>query len=122
MTTNRPPEEDCVDTIAEAAQVLGFLVHHSRPARTAKGWRTPIQGNAGFVDLVIVGHGKSWFIEAKRRPLKPTPEQMLWATEMIKAGLDARLVFVPEESEALIAEMKAHYARSRHPSVGSGSY
>lgn len=50
-------EEELQATIVEAAQRLGFLVHHTRPARTARGeWRTPVQGDVGFPDLLLARH------------------------------------------------------------------
>jgi 5-methylcytosine-specific restriction endonuclease McrA len=40
-------------TIVEAARLLGYRVQHARPARTQRGWRTPIEGDVGFTDLVL---------------------------------------------------------------------
>jgi hypothetical protein len=39
------------DAVIELARLGGWRVAHFRPARTASGWRTPVQGDgAGFPD------------------------------------------------------------------------
>ena len=38
--------------VIDTARPYGWLVTHFRPAKTEKGWRTPLQGDSGFVDLV----------------------------------------------------------------------
>lgn len=42
--------------VTELAALLGWHVAHFRPAQTARGWRTPVQGSlgAGWPDLVLV--------------------------------------------------------------------
>ena len=57
-------EADFQAAVVELAMWRGWRVHAERPARTSKGWRTPIQGDTGFVDLVL----------ARRRPSKAIPE------------------------------------------------
>lgn len=102
MTDTSPHERDCQTTIIEAARMLGYLVHHSRPARSAKGWRTAIQGDAGLPDLLIVGHGKVFAVELKRRGGKPTDEQVAWLAAFHAAGVDGGVVYVPDEQQAFI--------------------
>jgi hypothetical protein len=46
-------EDELLRNILDLALRLGFLIHHDRPARTATGWRTAIQGTPGFPDLVL---------------------------------------------------------------------
>ena len=100
-------ERDYESTIIEAAQLAGFLVHAERPARSARGWRTPLRGDAGWPDLVLVGHGRLLVVELKRRPNRPTPEQTRWLQALTAAGVDARLVWLPNDLEPLIAELTA---------------
>lgn len=103
---SRPTEAQCQDTIIEAAMALGFLVHHCRASRTQSGrWATAVQGNVGFPDLVIVGFGKVIAIELKRHPRKPSAEQIHWLAALSAAGVDARLVYVPEGMDGLIQEL-----------------
>ena len=64
--------------VVDLAHLTGWLVHHCRPARTAKGWATPIQGDAGFPDLVLAKEGRVIFAELKREKAKPSEAQMEW--------------------------------------------
>lgn len=72
-------EEQLVDAIIKRAQQLGWRAHHDRPARTAKGYRTAIQGDAGFVDLVLAHpvHGVI-FAECKGEHGRYEPGQKDW--------------------------------------------
>lgn len=71
-------EHEMVDSIVSAARDLGWLVHHDRPARTDKGYRTALQGDAGFPDLFLTKHGCLAFIECKMPGNKPSPAQKKW--------------------------------------------
>ncbi len=95
-------ERDCETTIIAAAQILGYRVHATRPARTQKGWRTPIRGDAGFPDLVIAGHGWVFFCELKRRGNKPTDDQWAWLDTLRAAGTYAGVSWVPDQQQELI--------------------
>jgi len=104
--TERATERDYETTIIDAARLGGWFVHAERPARSAKGWRTPIRGHAGWPDLFLVNpDGRALALELKRRPNKPTPEQMSWLLALELAGIDARLVYVPDDLHALVAEL-----------------
>jgi hypothetical protein len=67
-------------TVIECAKLHGWLVHHTRPGRTAKGWRTPIQGDAGFPDLVLCHprRGLILLVELKTDCGRLTAEQERW--------------------------------------------
>lgn len=99
---NRPSESECQATIVKAATILGYRVHHARPAQGRKGWRTPIIGHPGFCDLVIAGHGKCFFVELKRRPNRLDPAQQAWIDELEAAGMDVAVWWVPEQQQALV--------------------
>jgi hypothetical protein len=73
-------ETDFQTQIVALAKLCGWLVHHTRPARTAKGWRTPIMGDAGFPDLVLAHPGRRVVIvaELKRDGERPTGQQERW--------------------------------------------
>lgn len=48
-------EAEFLARVIHEAQERGWLVFHARPARTAQGYRTAVQGDgAGFPDLVMV--------------------------------------------------------------------
>ena len=77
-----PTEAEFMGQIIEMAQLRGWRVHHTRPAWTGKGWRTPIQGDPGFPDLVLVRkRGKRVrviFAELKSDKGRLTNEQQEW--------------------------------------------
>lgn len=101
--THRPTEADCQATIVEAAQLAGWLCHHSRPAQIRPGiWATPLQGDPGFPDLVLCHprHGL-WLVELKRKPNKVEPAQTRWLLTLGQ-HVRAAVVWVPEEMPALL--------------------
>lgn len=102
----RATEAECVNTIIAGAKMLGYIVHHCRPALAANGrWHTPIQGTAGFPDLVIAGHGHVLVVEAKRRPRKVDPAQQKWLDELGRAGVTTGVVWCPEGVDAFLADL-----------------
>lgn len=71
-------EEDLQTRILQAAELYGWRVAHFRPARTAKGWRTPMSGHPGVPDLILARDGVVILAELKSRRGQPTPSQDLW--------------------------------------------
>ncbi len=67
------------------------MVHAERAAWTEKGYRTPIQGNPGWPDLVL---------ELKSATGKTSPEQKAWLAALRNCGIEARL-FWPEHWELI---------------------
>lgn len=57
MTALVPSEAELQSALIEAAMLRGYLAHHVRPARTARGYRTPLEGHPGFPDLVLIDRG-----------------------------------------------------------------
>lgn len=85
-------EAEFLRQLLELARALGWRSAHFRPARTAKGWRTPLAGDAkGWPDLVLVRGRRALFVELKVGRGEPTWEQTLWLEALRGAGLDARL-------------------------------
>jgi hypothetical protein len=71
------------------ARANGWLVAHFRPARTARGWRTPVEADgAGFPDLVLVRRGlggtpgRVVFAELKRRQRRLSAAQLAWVAAL----------------------------------------
>jgi hypothetical protein len=100
----RPSEAECQRTIIEAAKLGGWLVHAERPAQTAGRHMTPIQGHAGFPDLVLVHQRRRQvvFIELKRKPNRVEPLQARWIETLASVGVDARVVWVPEQMDDFV--------------------
>lgn len=70
------------DQVIDLAKLFKWKVHHDRPARTKKGWRTATQGDAGFPDLVLARAGVVIFAELKTQVGRQTLEQKLWEQEL----------------------------------------
>jgi hypothetical protein len=52
--------------VVEIAHAFGWVAAHFRPARTERGWRTPVAADAqNFPDLVLVRQGQLIFAECK---------------------------------------------------------
>ena len=58
-------EADWLAEVAAYAQEHGWRVAHFRPGRTALGWRTAMQGDAGFPDMTMARDGVVVFAELK---------------------------------------------------------
>lgn len=72
--------------VIDYAILLGWRVAHIRPARTAKGWRTPYIGHTGLPDLILVKHGRVLLAELKSETGKPTLDQQAWITAAGRNG------------------------------------
>lgn len=89
-------ELECTDAIIQAALLMGWCVHHDRPARTERGWRTAISGTKGFPDFLATRNGELVVAEFKRPPRRlDDPAQSKWLYEFHLAGVETHLVFVP---------------------------
>lgn len=65
--------------LLQLAKLLGWRSAHFRPARTAQGWRTAVEGDGkGFPDTVLVRGSRLVFAELKRQDARTTPEQDAW--------------------------------------------
>lgn len=101
----RPTELECEATIIAAARTFGWLVHAERPARSGKGWRTPVKGHKGFPDLVLVRPPQLWIVELKRKPNKVETDQQAWLDALQACGVATFVVFVPEQLDEFCASL-----------------
>jgi len=93
MTTPAMTERQLLDSICAAAKELGWLQHHDRPALTAHGWRTPVQGDVGYPDIVLTKGGKLACWELKGAHGKVAPAQQAWLDALaLVPGVDVRVV------------------------------
>lgn len=105
-------EDVVLGAIVEHAQARGWLVAHFRPALTGRGYRTAMQGDVGFVDLVLARDGvvfcwevKGWQHRKGRRPElgRPTLAQQAWVEQLRGGVTDARVVYPDDLDRALRA-------------------
>lgn len=94
-------EAEFQQAVIDIAKLRGWRVAHFRPARTAKGWRTPVQGHAGFPDLVLARRGRVLFIELKSDKGRITADQLAWAKELGEAFRVWRPAYITVIPEAL---------------------
>lgn len=79
-------ERQLQDAIVDVARLFGWRIAHQRPARTNEGWRTAIQGHAGFPDLVLLRPPRLIFAELKSKKGQLTQEQALWLNGLKVSG------------------------------------
>lgn len=82
-------EEQLLRSVLDLTRWLDIFTHHCRPARTDKGWRTPIAGNRGFPDLVLIGpFGGILWRELKSQRGRLDPAQVVWGDRLRAGGGD----------------------------------
>lgn len=77
------------DAVIELAKLRGWTLAHFRPARTNRGWRTPVQGDPGFPDLVLVRPPRVLFVELKSAKGRLTREQEWWIHLLRQSNVEA---------------------------------
>lgn len=102
MPQKNPTETRYTTTVVELARVLGWRVSHFRPARTATGWRTAVQGDAGFPDLVMAKGGVVIFAELKTANGRVSPAQRDWLDALDRCpGVRTFLWVVPDQFDEI---------------------
>ena len=108
----RATEKQCQATIVDAARLLGYRTLSIRVAYSKGKYSTPIQGDPGYPDLTLVhSRGGLLFVELKRWPNALEPEQVKWRQALTEAGAIWRLVWVPEQLDDFLAELRDRAAR-----------
>lgn len=90
-------EADFTQAVIDLAHYRGWLVSHFRPAWSKKGWRTPVQGDKGFPDLVLARNGVVLFVELKIGHEKLRPDQEKWGN-----ALKTMVVWRPPDLQEVI--------------------
>ena len=103
----RLTEADFLRQVIELAHLLGWRVAHFRPALTARGWRTPVQGDgAGFPDLILVRRERAIAAELKREiGGHVSDDQRLWLAALDAAGLETA-VWRPSDFDRIAEELR----------------
>jgi hypothetical protein len=81
-------EQELLNNVIDLAHLFRWLAMHPRPARTSHGWRTAIQGDAGYFDLTLVnaGQGRILAAELKSARGKLASDQVEWRDAWLTAG------------------------------------
>jgi hypothetical protein len=100
-------EREFQRAVVELARLCGWRVFHARPALNQRGrWLTPIQGDAGFPDLVLVRPPRVLFAKLKRAGGRLTAAQRGWLEALRAcAGVECYL-WTPKEWEAILHTLK----------------
>lgn len=115
-------EEDFQRTIIEAAESwLGWSVAHFRPAKTRRGWRTPVQGSLGkgFPDLVLVKRGRLIVAETKsdRQGAKLSADQERVLQLFRDAGVET-YVWRPSDWDEIVKTLQGERERVETTTIG----
>lgn len=96
-------EADFQRRVIDYALLHHWRIHHTRPARTQHGWRTPLEGHPGLPDLVLARNGVVLLVELKSERGRPTRDQEAW---LAAAGPHARLWY-PKDWATIVTELAA---------------
>ena len=94
MKTGLPTttEAEFTAQVLEYARLRGWRTIHLRPARTARGWRTAVQGDgAGFPDVLALRGGRVVVAELKVARNVATEAQEAWLAAWREAGAEVFL-------------------------------
>ena len=96
--------------VTDLANLFGWCWAHFRPARTEKGWRTPVAGpgGAGFPDLVM-WRERVVFVELKTDRGRVRPEQEERLAALTAAGASCHL-WRPRDWDDVVAVLCAPQA------------
>ncbi len=100
---NKMKESSFQSQVIMLAKLHGWLVMHTRAVEIRPGvWKTPIQGHAGFPDLVLChqrGRGLI-FAELKSDKGRLSDSQELWLQAINDAGVE-HCVWRPKDIDAI---------------------
>lgn len=79
-------EAEFTRELVALARSLGWLAVHFRAARTAKGWRTALTGDPGYVDVTLAKGRRVIFAELKAKGRRLRSGQERWAAVLAAVG------------------------------------
>ena len=99
-------EADFQKQITDLAELYHWQYLHLRPAQTAKGWRTPVQGSlgVGWPDLILVRGDRLMAVELKAEGKSPTVEQYDVLGVLNRAGVEIH-IWHPADFDEIQAEL-----------------
>lgn len=97
--------------VIEIAKWERWLVHHTRPAQMRSGrWATPIQGDAGFPDLVLAHPARGLiFAELKSAVGRVSDQQTEWLETLRANGVEA-YIWRPRDLQTIRLRLGRNHA------------
>jgi hypothetical protein len=106
----RDIEQNYQDWVIRTLRQNGWRVHAERPAFSKKGYRTPIQGDPGFPDIIALHDEVNYCLVIENKSKKGTlsPDQEKWVIAFARIPGVKVLVLRPDEKEKIekIAERR----------------
>lgn len=94
-------EREWQDQVIDLMHVFGWRVAHFRPAKTERGWRTPVQADGqGFPDLIAARGNRLLAVELKAEKGKLSPQQAVWVESFAQTPAEV-YVWRPSEFETV---------------------
>ena len=87
--------------VTDTAKLFGWRFAHFRPARTAKGWRTAMQGDRGFPDLCLLRPPRLILAELKSDTGRVNAEQSDWIAELTSVPGIEVYIWRPSDWESI---------------------
>ena len=91
--------------VLEYARLMHWRLAHFRPARTERGWRTPMAGDPGFPDLVLLRRDRLVFAELKTDSGRLRPEQLQWL-ESLRRTCNEVYVWRPQDWPQIVEALR----------------
>ncbi len=98
-------EGDLAKAVEDLLNIYGWRWCHYRPARTSKGWRTPLSGHPGLLDYIAAKGSRLLIFELKSEGGKLSREQSEWHTWLSKVNVEV-YVWRPSDREAIESILK----------------
>lgn len=98
-------EDDLLGQVIDLARLHGWRVSHFRPAWSTRGWRTPVQGDTGFPDLIMARNGRVIVAELKGSAGRLRPEQTAWLDALRGEAVEV-YVWRPQDWPAIVRSLR----------------
>jgi len=101
-------EAEFQNKVIEVARMYGWKVMHTRPAQMQSGrWATPIQGDAGFPDLVLARprDGDLIFAELKATKGRVSIAQAAWLKTITMTRMAEAHLWYPDDLPKIIKRL-----------------
>jgi len=110
-------EKDFQKAVIQLAKFRGWRIHHTRTVQVGSNHFTPLVGDRGFVDLVMVHPTRGCiFVELKTDRGRVSEHQVDWLDQLEKAGMEVH-VWRPNNWAEITARLESPPARFECPST-----